>query len=130
MAGNMKVWMVATAVVLFPADCVVAIVPVGSVGVPENVGEASKTSFPVPVAPVGTAPSIVQCPEITGEVIVCTPVNVLAASVLAAVNAASGNVTVRAAVGPANVICCVNIGNVLAEFGNVTTTAVPATAAG
>jgi len=31
---------VATAVVLFPADCVVAIVPVGSVGVPVKVGLA------------------------------------------------------------------------------------------
>ena len=32
---------VATAVVLFPGDCVVAIVPVGRVGVPVKVGEAS-----------------------------------------------------------------------------------------
>jgi hypothetical protein len=32
---------VATAVVLLPGDCVVAIVPVGRVGVPVKVGEAS-----------------------------------------------------------------------------------------
>jgi hypothetical protein len=31
---------VASAVVLLPGDCVVAIVPVGSVGVPVKVGEA------------------------------------------------------------------------------------------
>ena len=41
---------VAIAVVLFPANCVVAIVPVGNVGVPVNVGEALITKVvPVPV---------------------------------------------------------------------------------
>jgi hypothetical protein len=38
---------VATAVVLLPGDCVVAIVPVGRVGVPVNVGLAS-LAYPWP----------------------------------------------------------------------------------
>lgn len=67
---------------------------------------------------------------ILGDVIVCTPVNVFAASVRATVKFASGNVTVRAAVGPANVTCCPKIGRVLEAFGRVTTVAVPAIAAG
>jgi hypothetical protein len=42
MAGTAAVTnaVVASAVVLLPGDCVVAIVPVGSVGVPVKVGEA------------------------------------------------------------------------------------------
>ena len=40
---------VATAVVLFPTPCVTAIVPVGKVGVPVNVGDSDNTVFPVPV---------------------------------------------------------------------------------
>ena len=51
---------------------------------------------------------------------VCVPVNVLAASVRATVKAASGSVTVLAAVGPANVTCCPKIGSVDAAFGSVT----------
>lgn len=48
------------------------------------------------------------------------PVNVCAASVLATVNAASGSVTVRDAVGPLKVICWPKMGSVLAAFGRVT----------
>lgn len=56
--------------------------------------------------------------------------NVLAASVLATVKLASGNVIVRAAVGQVYVICCGYIGNVLEALGNVTTVAVHAAAVG
>ena len=43
---------VANAVVLLPKICVTPIVPVGNVGVPVNVGEADKTTEPVPVSSV------------------------------------------------------------------------------
>jgi hypothetical protein len=65
---------------------------------------------------------------IAGLVIVWTPVKVLAASVLATVNEASGKVTVLAAVGPANVICWPKIGSVLEALGSVTTVDAPAAA--
>lgn len=55
-----------------------------------------------------------------GLVIDCTPVNVFAASVRAAVKFASGKVTVRAVLGPVNVSCCPKIGSVLAALGRVT----------
>ncbi len=47
---------VAIAVVLLPAVCVVAIVPVGNVGVPVNVGLADITTLPLPVIAFETNP--------------------------------------------------------------------------
>ena len=65
---------------------------------------------------VGVVTEVVK----SGEVNDWTPVNVCAASCRAVVYAASSNVTVLAAVGPANVICWPKIGSVLAAFGSVT----------
>jgi hypothetical protein len=53
---------VASAVVLFPAVCVTAVVPVGKDGVPEKVGEASAAN-PEMDAPAG----IVTVPVKVGE---------------------------------------------------------------
>ena len=90
-----------------------------------NVDAVFAVATPVPVAK-----PVIAGVVIAGEVIVCTPVKVFAASVRATVKDASGRAMERAAVGPVNVICCPKIGNVLLAFGSVTTVAVPATAAG
>lgn len=52
-------------------------------------------------------------------VVVCTPVKVLAASVLATVKLASGRVIVRAAVGQENVSIWLIIGTIVFESGRV-----------
>jgi hypothetical protein len=54
-----------------------------------------------------------------GDVIVCTPVNVFAASVLATVKLASGNIIVRGAVGQEKVSIWLIIGTIVFASGSV-----------
>ena len=123
-------------VVIFglPAKPVAVPVNVAVIVPAEKLPEASRatnvdTVFAV-ATPVPVAKPVIAGVVRAGEVIVCTPVKVFAASVRATVKDASGRVMVRAVVGPVNVICCPKIGNVLLAFGSVTTVAVPAMAAG
>jgi hypothetical protein len=60
---------VATAVVLLPAVCVTAIVPVGSVGVPVKVGEANGAK-PEMLAPTGMVTVPVKVGEASGALVV------------------------------------------------------------
>jgi hypothetical protein len=79
-------------------------------------------TFTPSTAIIPAAPRVMVVSELPTSIVVmfCVPVNVLAASVLATVKAASGRVIVLAAVGPEKVICCPNMGSVLEALGIVT----------